>query len=41
MRGPIKSIKRGECITLEIFPYLKKGAVTARRSSNKKEKERK
>ena len=41
MRGPRKSIKRGEWITLETFPYLKKGAVTARRPSNKKEKERK
>lgn len=40
MRGPRKSMKRGEWITLETFPYLKKGAVTARRSSNKK-KERK
>lgn len=40
MRGPRKSMSRGEWITLETFPYLKKGAVIARRSSNKK-KERK
>lgn len=41
MRRPRKSIKRREWITLETFPYLKKGAVTARRSSNRKGKERK